>query len=560
MHDAEEQGAAYNNQKLPTSEVASKRSSVARTYLFVPFKEKDEARALGALFDPQKKAWYILDDLDSAPFKRWAEPPRALTEQNIYDQFERALQAAGLVLNGPVQMDGGWRQTTVSTSKSIKALKGAYRGEIVDGMAHGFITNHDTGENRPWFPEGTTLSSKDRDHHRQLLDENRHQREQDTATQYEAVAARSKKKWEALEPALHPYLKRKQVGAFGLQRDGDSLVTPIRDVDGKIWSLQYLSAAERGNKLYEKNGQKTGHFHVLGDLNAGKTILFGEGYATCASLHMASQLPVVEVFDGGNISPVLRNLIPRLAGKTLIICGDDDVPTDERILNTLNKMIASDYAKPKLLLPEIFADEVVIDGKKHPLHTHPDCSLQLAYETNAEGVKRIVGELTNHVTGGQVSVKIVNPGREKALAAATEYGVEAVFPIFQSLAGSPTDFNDLHVREGLAAVRRQVGLAMLMRSPTSIAIQTPIDVARAQIGDAAVVSHAKDNHSQYVGPIIGNTPSHAVQNVGRQTAIAHDLRRLDKVPQVGQAARIVYSNGRGQVEVSQQTKSRTVER
>src|SRR5260364_352195 len=108
-----------------------------RTYLFVPFNEKEEAKALGARFDAQRKAWYVPDHLDLSSFKRWVEPPRALTEQEIHDQFTQALEAAGLVVSGIVQMDGRWHKTTVSTSRNTKALKGAYRCEMGDGAALG---------------------------------------------------------------------------------------------------------------------------------------------------------------------------------------------------------------------------------------------------------------------------------------------------------------------------------------------------------------------------------------------------------------------------------------
>lgn len=49
--------------------------------------------------------------------------------------------------------------------------------------------------------------------------------------------------------------------------------------------------------------------------------------------------------------------------------------------------------------------------------------------------------------------KPYNPGREKALAAAHASGGVAIFPTFASLDGRPTDFNDLHAREGLARVK-----------------------------------------------------------------------------------------------------------
>lgn len=47
-----------------------------------------------------------------------------------------------------------------------------------------------------------------------------------------------------------------------------------------------------------------------------------------------------------------------------------------------------------------------------------------------------------------------NPGRSKAQLAANAVKGRVVLPVFKDLEGRPTDFNDLHCREGLDAVRR----------------------------------------------------------------------------------------------------------
>jgi hypothetical protein len=39
--------------------------------LKVPYAEKDEAKALGARWNAERKAWYVPDGTDSAPFERW---------------------------------------------------------------------------------------------------------------------------------------------------------------------------------------------------------------------------------------------------------------------------------------------------------------------------------------------------------------------------------------------------------------------------------------------------------------------------------------------------------
>ena len=40
-------------------------------YLTVPFREKDEAKSLGARWDAARKRWYVPDGVDAAPFARW---------------------------------------------------------------------------------------------------------------------------------------------------------------------------------------------------------------------------------------------------------------------------------------------------------------------------------------------------------------------------------------------------------------------------------------------------------------------------------------------------------
>ncbi len=50
-------------------------------YLDCPFKEKDEAKRLGARFDGGRKQWFVPAGLDLAPFRRWL-PPDVQLEQS----------------------------------------------------------------------------------------------------------------------------------------------------------------------------------------------------------------------------------------------------------------------------------------------------------------------------------------------------------------------------------------------------------------------------------------------------------------------------------------------
>lgn len=42
-----------------------------KTYLHVPFKEKDHAKALGARWDAHNRLWYVPAGRPLAPFMRW---------------------------------------------------------------------------------------------------------------------------------------------------------------------------------------------------------------------------------------------------------------------------------------------------------------------------------------------------------------------------------------------------------------------------------------------------------------------------------------------------------
>ncbi|MDD5276494.1 MAG: DUF5710 domain-containing protein [Methylovulum sp.] len=49
----------------------------SKTYLNVPYAQKDAAKALGAKWDASNKKWYVPTDKDITPFAQWQ--PQAVT-------------------------------------------------------------------------------------------------------------------------------------------------------------------------------------------------------------------------------------------------------------------------------------------------------------------------------------------------------------------------------------------------------------------------------------------------------------------------------------------------
>ena len=137
------------------------------------------------------------------------------------------------------------------------------------------------------------------------------------------------------EKGRSDYLDRKQIIGLGVRfapRSG-ALLVPMSNVRDQIIGLQVIypeKQADTGrDKSYWPYGMsKEGAFHLIGSHpEPGEPVLVCEGYATGASLHMATSMTVAIAFDAGNLLPVAKAMRERFAGCPLIICRDDDWKT-----------------------------------------------------------------------------------------------------------------------------------------------------------------------------------------------------------------------------------------
>ncbi len=152
----------------------------------------------------------------------------------------------------------------------------------------------------------------------------------------EKAAAAAAALWsEAADSGQSAYLERKGVGAHGVRFCSDgTLLVPMRDERGELQNVQRIAARKPANgspeKRFMSGGRKSGLFHLLGELAGAPVVLLGEGYATCATLHEAMQLPVAVAFDAGNLVHVAKLLCAQLPDAALLVCGDDDRETEQR--------------------------------------------------------------------------------------------------------------------------------------------------------------------------------------------------------------------------------------
>ncbi len=179
-----------------------------------------------------------------------------------------------------------------------------------------------------------------------------------------------------------PYLERKKISClFGarISPRGDLMVPMMQN--GAFLGLQ--SIKEDGSKQFLKTTKKNGAYFELEGATDHSRVFIAEGFATAASVLMATGARTLCAFDSGNLPLVAREFHMANPGLPIIIAGDEDRYTP------------------------------------------------------------------------------INSGREAAEKASGF--AQMCFPVFSSLEGNPTDWNDLLIREGLDVVKEQLAQPLEQR-------------------------------------------------------------------------------------------------
>jgi hypothetical protein len=289
------------------------------------------------------------------------------------------------------------------------------------------------------------------------------------------AAGRARDQWRKAEgiPVVHPYLARKQVPAEGLRvgLDGRLLIPLVRG--GQLLGLQKIDAA--GEKMLNKGMDAIGVAHVLGNLVGAPIIAVGEGYATCASARLSLapgyDLPVVIALNAGNLIHVAKALRQRYPNAHLLLLADDDYLLVERYV--------------ECLLEEFKVSvQVPIDGATHRVTADDGEQVEVMarWRADVQGIRYIEAD----VRKGRVvrTPTFTNAGVASCHAAAAAVGNASVAaPLFTiDRAGRKiTDWNDLHIEEGLDKVAAQLGVSLLAAQQRNT--DSPVEPTQAAEGD-----------------------------------------------------------------------------
>ena len=251
---------------------------------------------------------------------------------DILHSFAECLRSAGLEVEA-VQADGLLHRC--GTTDRPRRRDGAYKA-FLDAPASLWWKNWRTGDEGTWTarPEKELTAAQRKALHERIRAIRAHN-EAEQARRWQAAAKLAISIWNHASPVgdNHPYLQRKEVPAIGLRQTEDGrLIVPLLNQSGKIQSLQFIlpdKPAEGTDKFFLRGGKTSGGFFSIPAKNGTKDgpLLIAEGYATGASLHLATGHAVLIAFNAGNLEAVARLARARYPDREILLCADTDCET-----------------------------------------------------------------------------------------------------------------------------------------------------------------------------------------------------------------------------------------
>jgi phage/plasmid primase-like uncharacterized protein/KaiC/GvpD/RAD55 family RecA-like ATPase len=233
--------------------------------------------------------------------------------------FRTACEEFGLSPGAVVDTDGQIIRYPAQGDKSGK--KSGWYIFFDDAIPAGEYGDWRIGESQTWCVKSEHfMSAAELEQHRVQREQARTAREAERIRRAADARERAREKWsKAEDAAAHPYLEKKGVQSIGLKLLGGKLLIPLYDIDGMIHGLQSIDSD--GNKRFTFGCEKKGKFFVLPGQD--KTAVC-EGYATAASVHMATGWTVLVAFDAGNLASAVSVWREAHPNEPMLTCGDAD--------------------------------------------------------------------------------------------------------------------------------------------------------------------------------------------------------------------------------------------
>jgi putative DNA primase/helicase len=250
--------------------------------------------------------------------------PHPSSPINPTTQFAAAIRAAGYV--PPDRFEPGKFHRFPGEGKR-SGNKAGWCKLFPDGLG-GVFGDYSTGVTVDWqVKRETPFTLVERESLKRQVADAKAQADEEQAAAHAVAATRAAKIWGRAQdaPPDHPYLTAKKIKTSGARLFGSALVVPVRDASS-ITSLQFIRP--NGEKAFLPGGRISGCHFVIGAADGAAKLCLCEGFATGASIHESTGLPVVVAFNAGNLLPVAKAVREKFPSVSVIVCADDDWKTD----------------------------------------------------------------------------------------------------------------------------------------------------------------------------------------------------------------------------------------
>lgn len=273
---------------------------------------------------------------------------------SIDQQFGAALAERGLA---PPEIIADGKLHRFDGPEDRKGKKSAWYVLHSDGIAGGAAGDWKTGFQFTWSNKSeASFTAEDRAAWKRRMEQIRGQHDVERRQIQKRAAAKARSILKSARDATisNPYCLAKNVKPFGLKEfhDKNTLIVPIRNGAGQLVNLQFIF--EDGKKRFLTGGEKSGCYYSFGGKPVDR-ILIVEGFATGASLHEATGIPVAVAFDKDNLRAVARIVRNNMPKCTLVLCADDDAQTAGN--PGMTKATEAARAVGGLLAVPLFGDE-----------------------------------------------------------------------------------------------------------------------------------------------------------------------------------------------------------
>jgi antirestriction protein ArdC/phage/plasmid primase-like uncharacterized protein len=349
-----------------------------KTFLAVPYGERGLAKSAGALWDKSAKSWFVGPQGDMDKLQRWL-PDNVPSQQGPAltpsEEFAEALKAMNFVVSGEHPIMDGKPQRIKTQDDKPGQLSGFYVGHT-DGHPAGYIKDNRTGKDMRWKSKGYALSDDEKAKLNAEAATKKAERAEEQTRTYEATAKRLDAQIKTLGPVTTP---TPYMANKGIEIHSGALT----NTEGKT---TFIPAQDTDGKLWTVQ-----YINEDGSKRFAKNSKKEGCFHVVGGMDALSKAPALVVGEGYATASTASEA---LGFATVAAFDSGNLPAVVEALH------------------EKFPDKPVV----------------------------VIGDDDRHLEMTQGN----NPGREKAESAAKSVGGKAVFPVFSSKETDyPTDLQPI---------------------------------------------------------------------------------------------------------------------